>query len=263
MQELTIVKIGGNIIDDEHQLQQFLKDFSLIPAPKILIHGGGKLATAMANQLNIESKLVDGRRITDAASLKIVTMVYAGLINKNIVVILQANKNNAIGLCGADANLIEAHKRENAAIDYGFVGDIDGINTNFIDNLLKQNIVPVIAPITHDNQGQLLNTNADTIASTVAIALSNQYNISLFYCFEKRGLLYDVTNEETIISNITLSEIDELIDKQIITDGMIPKVKNIKKAINNGVQKIILCNAHDLSLVNNDNAIFGTTFSKA
>ncbi|MCB9033287.1 MAG: acetylglutamate kinase [Chitinophagales bacterium] len=263
MQKLTVVKIGGNVIDDETQLQQFLQVFSTIPNPKILIHGGGKLATAMAKQLNIASQLVDGRRITDAATLKVVTMVYAGLINKNIVATLQAQQNNAIGLTGADANLIQAHKRENASIDYGYVGDIDIVNSNFLNDLLTQNIVPVIAPITHNKQGQLLNTNADTIASSIAIALSNQYQVSLFYCFEKKGLLYDVANDESIISNITLSEIEELIDKQIITDGMIPKVKNIEKAINNGVQKIILCNAHDLFLVNEDNAIFGTTFSKA
>ncbi len=199
MEKLLVIKIGGNIIDDESKLSAFLKDFANIKDKKILVHGGGKLATKLAEQLGIEQKVVDGRRITDAETLKIVTMVYAGYINKNIVALLQASHCNAIGLCGADGDAILAHKRNHPVIDYGFVGDIDAINAPLLKNLLDQNIAIVFAPITHDQQGQLLNTNADTIAQELAKGMSHEYDVSLIYSFEKSGVLLDVDDESTVI----------------------------------------------------------------
>src|SRR6266496_2737057 len=199
MDKLYIIKIGGNIIDEEKKLFSFLKDFAGINDKKILVHGGGKLATQLANKLGIEQKMIDGRRITDAETLKIVTMVYAGYINKNIVALLQASHCNAIGLCGADGDAILAHKRNHPVIDYGFVGDIDAINAPLLKNLLDQNIAIVFAPITHDQQGQLLNTNADTIAQELAKGMSHEYDVSLIYSFEKSGVLLDVDDESTVI----------------------------------------------------------------
>src|SRR5205814_8045768 len=183
MDKLYIIKIGGNIIDDEQKLFSFLKDFAGINDKKILVHGGGKLATQLADKLGVEQKLVDGRRITDAETLKIVTMVYAGYVNKNIVAQLQAHNCNAIGLCGADGDTILAHKRNHPVIDYGFVGDVDAINTILLGNLLEQNISIVFAPLTHDQQGQLLNTNADTVAQELAKAMSKDYDVHLIYSF--------------------------------------------------------------------------------
>src|SRR5215204_3832319 len=196
---LTVIKIGGNIIDDETKLSDFLKQFASIKGKKILVHGGGKLATKIADQLNIPQQLVDGRRITDAETLKIVTMVYAGYVNKNIVALLQADNCNAIGLCGADGDAILAHKRNHPVIDYGYVGDVDAINANLIQNLLGQNISIVFAPITHDQQGQLLNTNADTIAQELAKGLSHLYNVQLIYSFEKSGVLLNADDDSTVI----------------------------------------------------------------
>ncbi|TSA59485.1 MAG: acetylglutamate kinase [Sediminibacterium sp.] len=240
---LYVVKIGGNIIDENNKLVLFLKDFAAIKGKKILVHGGGKLATQLAKDLGIEQAMVDGRRITDAATLKIVTMVYAGYINKNIVAKLQANKNNAIGFTGADANLIKAHKRlpsDSKGIDYGFVGDIDSVNTSAILPLLQQDIAIVIAPITHDGNGQLLNTNADTIAQTIAVAMSNNYAVSLLYCFEKNGVLLDANNDSTVIPSINKEEYQSLKEKALIFAGMIPKLDNAFAAINSGVIKVII-----------------------
>ena len=183
MEKLFIIKIGGNIIDDEIKIAQFLKEFALINEHKILVHGGGKLATALAKKLGIEQTIIDGRRVTDAQTLQIATMVYAGAINKNIVAMLQSNNSNALGLTGADANLLVAHKRVIQKIDYGFVGDIDKVNIDFVNLILQQNITLVVAPITHDANGTLLNTNADTIASEIAKAVSAIYDVSLSYCF--------------------------------------------------------------------------------
>ena len=199
MAKLYVIKIGGNIIDDEVKLTSFLKDFSEIEENKILVHGGGKLATKIAEQLKIPQQVVEGRRITDAETLKVVTMVSAGYINKNIVAQLQANNCNAMGLCGADGDAILAHKRQHSLIDYGYVGDIDAINTNLILSLLGKNITPVFAPITHDQQGQLLNTNADTIAQELAKSLSNDFEVTLIYSFEKSGVLSDANNDQAVI----------------------------------------------------------------
>jgi len=246
MEKLFVVKIGGNIIDDEQKLTNFLQDFAAIKAPKILIHGGGKLATKMAKELGIEQQMIDGRRITDAETLKIVTMVYAGLINKNIVAQLQANGCNAIGLSGADANVILAHKRKHSTIDYGFVGDIDAVNAHFLHSLLQQQLTIVLAPITHDANGLLLNTNADTIAQEVAKALSALYTVELIYSFEKNGVLLDVDDENSVISTLTATYYAQLKEQQLIFAGMIPKLDNAFAALNSGVNKVIIGKAEQL-----------------
>ena len=202
MAPLYVIKIGGNIIDDEKKLHKFLKSFADLIGNKILVHGGGKLATKLAGQLGIEQQVVEGRRITDAETLKVVTMVYAGLINKSIVAQLQANNCNAIGLTGADGDVILAHKRKHQLIDYGFVGDIDAINKGLIKSFLGQQHSIVFAPITHDQQGQLLNTNADTIAQEVAKDMSEEFEVTLIYSFEKNGVLLDVNDENTAINKL-------------------------------------------------------------
>jgi acetylglutamate kinase len=246
MEQLTIIKIGGNIIDDEQKLSSFLKEFVAVKGKKILIHGGGKLATRLAEQLNIPQQMVEGRRITDAETLKIVTMVYAGYINKNIVAHLQANGETAIGICGADGNAILAHKRANAKLDYGFVGDIDEVNTSFFIALLSSGINIVVAPITHDAKGQLLNTNADTIAQEIAKALSKIYSVQLIYSFEKAGVLRDANDDVTLIKQITPSSYKELKESGVIFAGMIPKLDNAFAALNSGVNKVIIGKAEEL-----------------
>jgi acetylglutamate kinase len=246
MDKLYIIKIGGNIIDNEEKLSSFLRDFSSIEGNKILVHGGGKLATKMAALMNVPQQMVEGRRITDAETLKIVTMVYAGYVNKNIVAQLQANHCNAIGLCGADGDAILAHKRQHPVIDYGFVGDVDAINTGLISNLLKQNIAIVFAPITHDQQGQLLNTNADTIAQELAKGMSELFEVSLIYSFEKAGVLLDADDDSTVIPEIKPSYYQQLKAKDKIFAGMIPKLDNAFAALNNGVNKVIIGKAEKL-----------------
>jgi len=253
---LYIIKIGGNIIDDEKKLSSFLKDFSGFEGKKILVHGGGKLATKMAEQMNIPQQVIDGRRITDAETLKIVTMVYAGYINKNIVAKLQMNNCNAIGLCGADGDAILAHKRNHPVMDYGYVGDVDAINTDLISSLLEKNLTPVFAPITHDQQGQLLNTNADTIAQELAKGLSNQYEVTLIYSFEKSGVLLDVNDESSVIPKLNWEEYQILKkpsspsgDGGKIFAGMIPKLDNAFTALDNGVKKVIIGKAENLQSI--------------
>lgn len=246
MDKLYVIKIGGNIIDDEDKLSSFLSDFASIDGKKILVHGGGKLATKMAEKLGIVQQLVEGRRITDAETLKIVTMVYAGLINKNIVAALQSKNCNAIGLCGADGDVISAHKRQHPALDYGFVGDVDAINTNLIGTLLNKNIAIIFAPITHDKQGQLLNTNADTIAQEVAKGMSSIFDVDLIYSFEKSGVLMDVNDDSTVIRKISSSYYQQLKEKNKIFAGMIPKLDNAFSALQSGVRKIIIGKAENL-----------------
>jgi len=253
MEKLYVIKIGGNIIDDEQKLAASLKDFATVKGQKVLVHGGGKLATKMAAQLGIEQQMVDGRRITDAETLKIVTMVYAGLINKNIVAQLQANGCNAIGLTGADGNAIKAHKRSHATIDYGFVGDVDTVNTSLLQSLLAQQIAIVLAPITHDANGLLLNTNADTIAQETAKALSSIYDVELIYSFEKAGVLLDVNDDDSVVSTLTRAYYQELKEQQLIFAGMIPKLDNAFAAINSGVSKVIIGKAELLQqLINGE-----------
>lgn len=246
MDKLYVIKIGGNIIDDEAKLAAFLQSFAFIQVPKILVHGGGKLATKLAAQLGIEQQMIEGRRITDAETLKIVTMVYAGFINKNIVAQLQANSCNAIGLCGADGNVIQAHKRQHPTIDYGFVGDVDGVNTALLQSLLQQNMTVVLAPITHDKNGLLLNTNADTIAQEIAQEMSNLYEVHLIYSFEKRGVLLDTNNDNSVIQSINLSYYATLKNEHKIFAGMIPKLDNAFAALNKGVHRVVIGKAEQL-----------------
>jgi acetylglutamate kinase len=246
---LFVIKIGGNIIDNVEKLTDFLQQFTAIKGKKILIHGGGKLATQLAKDLGIEQEMVEGRRITDAATLKIVTMVYAGYINKNIVAQLQANGSNAIGFTGADANLIKAHKRLASAskgIDYGFVGDVDEVNTAAIEPLLKQDIAIVVAPITHDGKGQLLNTNADTIAQSIATAMAVNYEVALLYCFEKAGVLLDANDDASVIATIDQAYFKKLKDEQLIFAGMIPKLDNAFAALEKGVHKVMIGKAESI-----------------
>ncbi|HTS45445.1 MAG TPA: acetylglutamate kinase [Puia sp.] len=254
MGRLLIIKIGGNIIDDEKKLSSFLKDFSVIEEKKILIHGGGKLATQIAERMNIPQQLVDGRRITDAETLKIVTMVYAGYINKNIVALLQSLGNNAIGLSGADGNAILAHQRIHPSIDYGYAGDIDAVNVSLIKNLLNDGMTLVMAPITHDKKGQLLNTNADTIAQEIAKAMSAAFEVHLIYSFEKSGVLLDANDESTVIPSIQPGYYNQLKSEKKIFAGMIPKIDNAFAALNSGVKQVTIGKAEELKMLINHSA---------
>ncbi len=238
-EKLTVVKIGGKVIDQESLLDQFLKDFSQVDGKKILIHGGGKIASEKGRQLGVEPNLVEGRRITDKATLEVVTMVYGGLVNKNIVAKLQAKGVNALGLSGADANVLKAVKRQVKTIDYGFVGDvtIENVNAPIFNNFLQSGLCPVICALTHDGQGNLLNTNADTMASIVASAMSNTYEVNLIYCFEQPGVLEDF-EKQIVIEELTAKTYSIYKDKGVIADGMIPKLDNAFAALNNGVNSI-------------------------
>lgn len=269
MKSLKVIKIGGNIIDNPDSLQQFIADFAMLQGPKILVHGGGKIATKLAEDLGIKSKMVEGRRITDGESLKVVTMVYAGLINKNIVASLQSENCNAIGLSGADGNLIQAKRRplkeifskeknESISVDYGFVGDLNesAIDHQALSKLLEAGFTPVFSAITHDGKGQLLNTNADTIASAISIAMSKEYETSLIFCFEKAGVLMDVEDESSIIRSIDTHYYNELKHQGIINDGMIPKLDNAFEAINKGLKEVCIGKADALPQLNNET--FGT-----
>ena len=236
---LTIVKVGGAIVEDEAQLSQLLKDFSAIPGRKVLVHGGGRRATQVAKQLGIETQMVNGRRITDAEMLKVVTMVYGGLVNKNLVARLQANGVNALGLTGADANVIRAHKRPvKDGIDYGFVGDVDAANGETLRNLIEAGITPVMAPLTHDLQGNILNTNADTIASETAKALAPYYDVTLIFSFEKKGVLSNPDDDESVIPVITREDFARLKADGTIAGGMLPKLENAFNAIDAGVKAV-------------------------
>jgi acetylglutamate kinase len=237
---LTIVKVGGNIIDDDVKLKMFLSAFAAIRGLKILVHGGGKLATQLANDMQIPQKMIDGRRITDEATLKIVTMVYAGWINKNIVANLNALNNPSIGLTGADGNCILAHKRKHEQIDFGYVGDIDEVNTSAFTQLLDLGLSVIVAPITQDQDGQLLNTNADTIAQEIAKALSATYDVSLIYSFEKKGVLSDINNENSVILKLDLETYQSLKNQSLIFAGMIPKLDNAFAAIAAGVNRVVI-----------------------
>lgn len=256
---LYIIKIGGNVIDNSEKLHYFLKDFSTLPGYKILVHGGGKVATELSLTLGIEAKLIDGRRITDIETLRIVTMVYAGLINKNIVAQMQAVQCNAIGLTGADGDFIRAKKRPVNTIDYGYVGDLDenSIHPENISRLLEAGFVPVFSALTHDGEGQLLNTNADTIASALAVSLAKTYETTLIYCFEKKGVLRDIHDETSVISQITPENYIQLKQEEVIFAGMLPKLDNAFSAIQQGVKAVIIGQSDDLNLLNSQSA-FGT-----
>lgn len=240
MEKLTIIKVGGKIVEEESSLQQLLSDFSKVEGHKILVHGGGRSATKMAEQLGIDSKMVDGRRITDAETLKVVTMVYAGLVNKNIVAKLQGLEIDAIGLTGADMNLILSDKRPVKTVDYGFVGDVKAVATDKLYTLLMHDIVPVLAPLTHDGKGNMLNTNADTIASEVAKAMAASFDVDLVFCFEKLGVLMDKDDDSSVIKELREDYFKELKEQGVIQDGMIPKLENAFEAINAGVKSVVI-----------------------
>lgn len=259
MEELIIVKIGGGVINEEQGLNDFLDEFVALTGKKILVHGGGKIATEVGKRMGIESKLHEGRRITDLDTMRLVTMVYAGLVNKTIVSKLQSKKCNGIGLTGADGNLILSEMRKkDGVIDYGYVGDIKKINTRYLKDMLENDMVPVIAPITHDGGGNVLNTNADTIASEVAVALSEHYDVVLNYCFELDGVLKDINDPVSVIEKLGYREYLDLRNNGVISKGMIPKMDNCYKAIQAGVKNICICNAKDLKSIINDKTPKGT-----
>ena len=238
-QELYIVKIGGNVIDNPEKLEAFLKDFSEIQKPKILVHGGGKLATKLAEKLEIPQEFFEGRRITNQETRDVAVMVYAGLINKNIVATLQKNGLNSIGFSGVDANIIPAHKRPVKKVDFGWVGDVETekINANFLEKVISENICPVFCAITHDGNGNLLNTNADTIASSLAVALSTHFEVNLAYCFEKNGVLKDIADENSVIKEISKADFTQMKETKQIADGMIPKLQTAFRALYHGVEE--------------------------
>lgn len=248
LQNIKVVKIGGNVIDNDAALQQFVRDFAALPSPKILIHGGGKLATRMCEKLNIPQTMIEGRRCTDAATLEVVTMVYAGLVNKRIVAALQANGCSAIGLSGADADVVRATRRSATPIDYGFVGDIDAgvVRDDFIATLLEADTVPVFCSIMHDGKGNLLNCNADSVASAVAIAASRIAATELHLCFEKRGVMADITDETSVIAKINPSNYAALRESGAVNSGMIPKIDNAFAALRSGVSKVIIKHSAEL-----------------
>ncbi len=235
--------MGGKVVEEESTLCQLLDNFVAIEGNKLLVHGGGRAATKLATQLGIESRMVEGRRITNAEMLKVVTMVYGGLVNKNIVAALQARGVNALGLTGSDMNLIRSVKRPVEAIDYGFVGDVKQVNTEALSDLIHQGVVPVMAPLTHDGQGQLLNTNADTIAGETAKALAARFDITLVYCFEKKGVLRDENDENSLIPQITEKQFQHYVAEGIIQGGMIPKLANAFEAIRAGVCEVVITSA--------------------
>lgn len=248
MEELIVVKIGGNIIDDDEKLRSFLEQFAALPGNKILVHGGGKIATDIGYKMGIEPKYNEGRRITDEETLALVTKVYGGLVSKNVVALLQSNNCNALGLTGADGNVITAYKREVKDIDYGYVGDIadGGVNHRTITALLQSGLVPVFAPLTHDGNGTMLNTNADTIAQEVAKALSNGYKTKLVYCFEKKGVLKDVDDDNSVIPHISKADFDKMVEEKTIFEGMIPKLHNALEAVEHGVSGVVIGSADEL-----------------
>ncbi|WP_343701624.1 acetylglutamate kinase [Chitinophaga sp.] len=243
-----VIKVGGNVIDNAALLDQFLADFAAVPGKKVLIHGGGKIATRVGDKLGIESKYVNGRRITDADTIDVVTMVYGGLVNKQIVAKLQAKGCNAIGLTGADANIIPAVKRPVKEIDYGFVGDIPAGNVQAapIQLLLDAGLTPVFSPLTHNGEGQILNTNADTIASSLAVALGAHYPVRLIYCFEKKGVLRNVEDDDSVINLINRNNYQTLLAEGALADGILPKLENAFAAIDNGVKEVLIGHADDV-----------------
>ena len=241
MEKVTIVKVGGAIVEDSEQLAQLLKDFAAIPGKKVLVHGGGRRATKVAAALGIESKMVNGRRITDADMLEVVTMVYGGLVNKNLVAKLQANGVNALGLTGADMDVIHSHKRPlKDGIDFGFVGDVERANGKMLQTLINEGITPVMAPLTHDGKGNILNTNADTIASETAKALAPYYDVTLIYSFEKKGVLSNPEDDDSVIPVITHADFERYKADGTVAGGMIPKLENALAAIDAGVKEVII-----------------------
>ncbi len=244
-EKLTIIKVGGAVVEDEQQLAQLLRDFSAVEGRKVLVHGGGRKATKTAGRLGIETRMVNGRRITDSDMLEVVTMVYGGLVNKNLVARLQAHGVNAIGLTGADANVIRSHKRPpvtlNAeTVDYGYVGDVDAVDSQTLSRLIEAGITPVLAPLTHDGSGHILNTNADTIASEAAKALAHDYDVTLIFSFEKKGVLSNPDDDESVIPTITRTLFQQYKADGVISGGMLPKIENALSAVEAGVSRVVI-----------------------
>lgn len=260
MARLTLVKVGGGIVEDAASLSNLLDKFARIEGLKVLVHGGGRSATKIAEQLGIQQTMIGGRRITDAETLKVVTMVYAGLVNKNIVAQLQARGVNALGLTGADMNVIVSHKRPikkvkmedgtTQDVDYGYVGDIDKVNSELLADLIAKGVVPVLSPIGHDTQGNLLNTNADTIASEAAIALAKHFDVTLMFCFEKRGVLSNPDDDDSVIPSITASDFPRLVEEGVVSGGMLPKLENSFSAIASGVSEVVITQADAIDQFN-------------
>ena len=252
---LTLIKVGGKIVEEPESLKKLLADFSSIPGHKVLVHGGGRSATALAAQLGIESKMVNGRRVTDEEMLKVVTMVYGGLVNKKIVAGLQALGVNALGLTGADLNYMRSEKRPIAEVDYGFVGDVKQVDADILSDLISKSVVPVLAPLTHDKKGNLLNTNADTIAGEAAKALARYFEVTLMYCFEKKGVLADENDDDSVIENINPATFEKLVAEGIISGGMIPKLENAFEALKSGVKQVIITRADLIKKKNSGTSI--------
>lgn len=243
MEKLTLIKVGGKIVEEQATLSRLLASFAAIPGRKVLVHGGGRSATAMASRLGIESRMVGGRRITDKAMLEVVTMVYAGLVNKNIVAGLQAQGVNALGMTGADMNILLSDKRPVGEVDYGYVGDVRRVDAAALSALIEMGVVPVIAPLTHDGRGSMLNTNADTMAGETAKALASRYEVSLVYCFEKRGVLRDENDDNSVIAEMTRQQFETYRAEGVVQGGMIPKLENAFDAIRHGVREVIITRA--------------------
>lgn len=237
-EKITVVKVGGAVVEDEARLSRLLSDFSAIEGHKVLVHGGGRRATAVASRLGIESKMVNGRRITDRDMLEVVTMVYGGLVNKNLVARLQANGVDAIGLTGADIDVIRSHKRPVKDVDYGFVGDVDHVDGHKLRTLIEAGITPVMAPLTHDGNGNILNTNADTIAAETAKALAEHYDVTLIFSFEKKGVLSNPDDEDSVIPLITRADFERYVADGTVAGGMLPKLENAFEAISAGVSRV-------------------------
>ena len=248
--QLTLIKVGGKIVEEPESLKQLLADFSEIPGHKVLVHGGGRSATALATQLGIESKMVNGRRVTDEEMLKVVTMVYGGLVNKKIVAGLQALGVNALGLTGADLNYMQSEKRPVTEVDYGYVGDVKKVNADILADLISKDVVPVLAPLTHDKNGNLLNTNADTIAGEAAKALAKHFDVTLMYCFEKKGVLMNEADDDSVIENINPATFQKLVAEGVIQGGMIPKLENSFEALKSGVKQVVITRADLIKMKN-------------
>ena len=257
MDKLTLIKVGGKIVEEQETLSRLLAVFAAIPGRKVLVHGGGRSATAMASRLGIESRMVGGRRITDKSMLEVVTMVYGGLVNKNIVAGLQAVGVNALGMTGADMNILLSDKRPAGEVDYGYVGDVRHADGKALTGLIEMGVVPVIAPLTHDGKGFMLNTNADTMAGETAKALAPYYDVSLVYCFEKKGVLRDEKDDESVIPEIDFSLFQEYREKGIIQGGMIPKLENAFEAIRHVVCEVIITRADSIGQKDRGTRIVG------
>ncbi len=250
MEKLTIIKVGGKIVEEDASLQQLLNDFAQIEGHKVLVHGGGRSATKLAEKLGIETKMVNGRRITDKETLDITVMVYAGLVNKKIVAKLQEIKINALGLTGADMNIIRSDIRPVKEINYGFVGDVKQVDGKKLSLLIREGIVPILAPLTHDGNGNMLNTNADTIAGEAAKALALYFEVKLIYCFEMKGVMADITKEDSVIRDIDRQKFEELVKTAVVKDGMIPKLENAFDCITAGVKEVTITQSTDIKGIN-------------